>query len=184
MSDRPVKSAHTRPLPAGTSGRTARIDLGKGEEILIVTQPHWLYILLDRTWIFLLLLLGMIATWLLVAGLLWKLVALLVFGCWVLWQLAERASRRYVLTSHRVVAVAGLLRQGVVDAPIRNVRQVTMYKSFPERVLGLGTLGFATAGTGGQDVIWRLVDRPGECFGEARRLIDPPSGAQSQDAAE
>ncbi|GAB5495823.1 MAG: hypothetical protein Phyf2KO_09030 [Phycisphaerales bacterium] len=184
MSDRPVKRANAQPIPADPSGRTARIDLGEGEEILIVTQPHWLYIVLDRSWVFVLLVIGAAATWLFVPGAAWKAVAILALLAWVFWQLAERASRRYVLTSRRVVAIAGLLRQGIVDAPIRNVRQVTMYKSFPERVLGLGTLGFATAGTGGQDVIWRLVDRPGECFGEARRLIDPESNSSAKDNPE
>jgi len=139
-----------------------------------VLSPHWVYVFIDRFMVLVVVLAAGAAIWIFTDGFLAKFAAVLLVLGWLLWQMAERASRRYVLTSRRVVAIAGLLRQKVVDAPIRNVRQVTMYKSIPERVLGLGTLGFATAGTAGQDVIWRLIDRPGERFTEARRLIDAP----------
>jgi len=137
-----------------------------------VIQPHWLYVVLDRPVVSLFLVAVCVGVWFMTDDWLMRLMGVLLLVGWLGWQLAERQSRRYVLTSRRVVAVAGLLRQRVVDAPIRNVRQVTMYKSIPERFLGLGTLGFATAGTGGQDVVWRLIERPGERFGQARKLID------------
>lgn len=164
-------------LPASADERppsAVRIDLSEGEEVLLVVSPHWLYVVLDRTPVFVVLLGACAAVWVLDTPTLARVAIVgLVLG-WVLWQLAERASRRYVLTTRRVVSVAGLLRQKAVDAPIGNVRQVTLYKSIPERVLGLGTLAFATAGTGGQDIVWRLIDRPGERFTEARRWIDRP----------
>lgn len=156
------------------SGAALRIDLSEGEEVILVVSPHWLYVLIDRFGVLVFMLVAGAAIWIFTAGLLPKVMAVLLVVGWIFWQLAERASRRYVLTSRRVVSIAGLLRQKVVDAPITNVRQVTMYKSIPERFLGLGTLGFATAGTGGQDVVWRLIDRPGERFTEARRWIDSP----------
>jgi len=158
------------------SGSALRIDLSEGEEVVLVVSPHWLYILIDRAGVQLFVLAAAVLVWVFTVGALPKFAAVLLVVGWILWQFAERASRRYVLTSRRVVSVAGLLRQKVVDAPIGNVRQVTMYKSIPERLLGLGTLGFATAGTDGQDVIWRLIDRPGERFTEARRWIDRPAG--------
>ena len=157
------------------SGSALQIDLSDGEEVILVVSPHWLYVLIDRFGVLVFVVGVGVVVWILTAGLLPKLAVVLLVVGWILWQFAERASRRYVLTSRRVVAIAGLLRQKVVDAPIGNVRQVTMYKSIPERLLGLGTLGFATAGTGGQDVIWRLIDRPGERFTEARRWIDTPA---------
>lgn len=164
-------------LPAGAEVRppsAVRIDLSEGEEVLLVVSPHWLYVVLDRPGVLLTALIACIAVWIFSDSTLARFAAVLLALGWVLWQFAERASRRYVLTTRRVVSVAGLLRQKAVDAPIGNVRQVTLYKSIPERVLGLGTLAFATAGTGGQDIVWRLIDRPGERFTEARRWIDRP----------
>jgi hypothetical protein len=180
MSHQPVKASRQDVLPANDSGSSVRIDLGDGEEVILVIQPHWLYVLLDRPGVSLFLFASCIGVWFLTDDWLTLLSGSVLLVGWLLWQLAERQSRTYVLTSRRVVAVAGLLRQRVVDAPIQNVRQVTMYKSIPERILGLGSLAFATAGTGGQDVIWRLIERPGERFGQARKLIDPKQAGDSE----
>lgn len=180
MTQQPIKAPRNDVLPAGDSGSAVRIDLSDGEEVILVTRPHWLYLLLDRPGVSLFLIAVCIGVWFITTDWLTRLCGVVLLVGWLLWQLAERQSRTYVLTSRRVVSVAGLLRQRVVDAPIRNVRQVTMYKSIPERVLGLGSLGFATAGTGGQDVVWRLVERPGECFSEARKLIDPKNPGEAE----
>lgn len=180
MSQRPIKAPRQEMLPASDSGSAVRIDLGEGEEVIIVTRPHWLYLLLDRPGVSLFLFAVCIGVWFITTDWLTRLCSVVLLVGWLIWQLAERQSRTYVLTSRRVVAVAGLLRQRVVDAPIKNVRQVTMYKSIPERVLGLGSLAFATAGTGGQDVIWRLIERPGERFGQARKLIDPEQTGEAE----
>lgn len=174
MDERPITPKRIHSPERSDAGSAVRIDLSEGEEVILVLSPHWLYVFIDRFGVLVFALAAGAAIWIFTDGLLAKFAAVLLVLGWLLWQMAERASRRYVLTSRRVVAIAGLLRQKVVDAPIRNVRQVTMYKSIPERVLGLGTLGFATAGTAGQDVIWRLIDRPGERFTEARRWIDAP----------
>ncbi len=179
MDSRPITPKRIDSPERTDAGSAVRIDLSEGEEVILVLSPHWLYVFIDRFAVLVVVLSAGAGIWIFTDGLLAKVAAVLLVLGWLLWQLAERASRRYVLTSRRVVSIAGLLRQKVVDAPIRNVRQVTMYKSIPERVLGLGTLGFATAGTGGQDVVWRLIDRPGERFVEARRLIDAPGAQES-----
>lgn len=181
MDSRPITPRRLAPSTETDAGSALRIDLSEGEEVVLVLSPHWLYILLDRPGVLLTSLIACIAVWIFSDSAIARFAAVLLVLGWLLWQLAERASRRYVLTTTRVVAIAGLLRQKVVDAPIRNVRQVTMFKSIPERVLGLGTLGFATAGTAGQDVVWRLIDRPGERFGEARRLIDVPRAQEREE---
>lgn len=178
MDSRPITPKRIATPVRTDAGASVRIDLSEGEEVILVVSPHWLYILLDRMGVLVFVIVAGLAIWIFTDGALLKLGAVVLVVGWLFWQLAERASRRYVLTSRRVVSVAGLLRQKVVDAPIRNVRQVTMFKSIPERILGLGTLGFATAGTAGQDVVWRLIDRPAERFTEARRLIDQPGTAQ------
>lgn len=178
MNSRPITPRRIASPERSDAGGGVRIDLSEGEEVILVLSPHWLYIALDRSGVLLAVLAAGVAVWVLTDGFLMGVASAVPVLGWLLWQLAERASRRYILTSRRVVSVAGLLRQKVVDAPIGNVRQVTMFKSIPERILGLGTLGFATAGTAGQDVVWRLIDRPGARFAEARRLIDRAPGPE------
>ncbi len=148
-----------------------RIDLGQGEELVLSLKPHWIFILIDRMPVLIASIALAVAGGLLASGALRVfLVALPVI--WLLWQFIERASRTYVLTDRRVVMVAGVLRQAVVDAPLANVRQVSVFRSIPERVLGLGTVAFATAGTGGQDIIWRVLDRPLDTLRIARDTLD------------
>ncbi|MBX3366481.1 MAG: dephospho-CoA kinase [Phycisphaeraceae bacterium] len=58
-------------------------------------------------------------------------------------------SRLYVITERRVVIVAGPLSQAAADLGLDRVQHVTVTKSLVERVLGLGTVGIATAGSDG-----------------------------------
>ena len=154
-----------------------RIDLGEGEELMLSLKPHWIYILIDRP--------IALAASITIAGLgAWLLDGVAQFAifllpiAWLAWQLIERASRTYVLTDRRVVMIAGVLRQAIVDAPLANVRQVTVIRSISERFLGLGTVAFATAGTGGQDIVWRVLDRPLDALRIARDALDA-SGSQA-----
>ncbi|MEL7483314.1 MAG: PH domain-containing protein [Planctomycetota bacterium] len=148
-----------------------RIDLGEGEELVLSLKPHWIYILIDRPLVLALSIGAAGGGTQLLDGIA-QLASLLIPIIWLAWQLIERASRTYVLTDRRVVMIAGVLRQTIVDAPLANVRQVTVIRSIPERILGLGTVAFATAGTGGQDIIWRVLDRPVETLRVARDTLD------------
>ena len=119
MSEQPITAPKPEPLWADDPANAVRIDLGQGEEVILVIRPHWLYVLLDRMGLVVLLLLANVAVWFVTGDWGVRLAGAVLLVGWVLWQFAERASRRYVLTTRRVVAVAGLLRQRVVDAPIK-----------------------------------------------------------------
>lgn len=173
-SDAPAEET---PRLGDAGGPPQRIDLGEGERLVLSLQPHWIYVLIDRPLV--------LALSIGAAGLgtqlfdgLAEFAAFLLPVAWILWQLIERASRTYVLTDRRVVMIAGVLRQAVVDAPLANVRQVSIIRSIPERLLGLGTVRFATAGTGGQDLIWRVLDHPLDTLRIARDTLDA-TGAKS-----
>lgn len=157
--------------PALEASAHLRIDLGDGEELLLSLSPHWIFILLDRP----LVLASSLAVAAFAALVLEGPASALGFAApvaWLVWQLVERASRTYVLTDRRVVMIAGVLRQAVVDVPITNVLQASVFRTIPERLLGLGTVTFATAGTGGQDIRWRVLDRPLDTLRVARDAID------------
>lgn len=105
-----------------------------------------------------------LAAWVLLRGvvdhawsdrLLW--IALAWLAAHLLWGVLARASRRYELTDRRLTVRAGVLRRVAGDVPLRNVQHVTMTRSLAERVLGLGTIGVATAGADGAAVRWLMV---------------------------
>ncbi|MBX3317628.1 MAG: dephospho-CoA kinase [Phycisphaeraceae bacterium] len=66
-------------------------------------------------------------------------------------------SRLYVITGRRVVIVAGPLSQAAADLGLDRVQHVTVTRSLVERVLGLGTVGIATAGSNGPAIRMLMV---------------------------
>ena len=76
------------------------------------------------------------------------------------WQFLEWISRVYVLTDRRIVRVKGVLRVEVFETALKNVQHTTMIFSIRERMFGLGTIGFATAGTALYEAAWTMIARP------------------------
>ncbi|MCW5775518.1 MAG: dephospho-CoA kinase [Phycisphaeraceae bacterium] len=104
----------------------------------------------------------------------WTVLA--VGGLKLLWETAVWASRRYTLTDRRVVRVSGVLRRVTVEARLERVQHVVLYRSLGERLLGLGTIGFATAGTDTIEVAWVMIGRPREMWVKAKEAIDMRTG--------
>lgn len=84
-------------------------------------------------------------------------------------------SRLYVVTDRRVVIVAGVLSQAAADLPLHRVQHVTVTRTLVERVLGLGTVGIATAGADGPAIRMLMLARPAAMV----ELIRAPHGARS-----
>lgn len=158
----------------------------EGETILLAIRPSVLFLLLFPLWAYAgLAVLGFVlwvtfritglgldpsrAAWM--AG----IAILLRFA----WAALEWVTRLYVLTDRRLITVAGVLRQGVSDLPLTRIQHVTLHKSLRERVFGLGTLAFATAGTGGYDAAWRMLDRPARTMHRIREAIAHARGPGS-----
>jgi uncharacterized membrane protein YdbT with pleckstrin-like domain len=78
----------------------------------------------------------------------------------LIWQLLEWVSRVYVLTDRRVLRVRGVLTVQVFEAPLPQVQHTRLLLTLRERLLGLGSIGFATAGTGGYDAYWIMISQP------------------------
>ena len=79
---------------------------------------------------------------------------------YVFWQFLEWLSRVYVLTDRRVIRVKGVVRVQVFEAPLRQIQHTETIFSLPERLMGLGTITFATAGTGGVEAAWEMIASP------------------------
>jgi hypothetical protein len=76
------------------------------------------------------------------------------------WQAMEWMSRAYVLTDRRASARGGVVRTTVFQAPLKNIQHTAVFASLRERVTGLGTIGFATAGSDTFDSLWLMVRNP------------------------
>jgi len=80
----------------------------------------------------------------------------------VIWKLFDWANRIYVLTDKRIISRRGVLVVSLVEAPLHRVQHSAVYARVRERVLALGTIGFATAGSDGFEIVWNMVNAPSE----------------------
>ncbi len=78
----------------------------------------------------------------------------------LIWALLVWTSHIYILTNLRILTIKGVLNVNVFGAPLRKIQRTVLYKSLLLRILGLGTIGFATAATTGFDSTWVMIPRP------------------------
>jgi hypothetical protein len=76
------------------------------------------------------------------------------------WQLLEWGSRIYVLTDRRIITRGGVLRLAVFQTQLRNIQHTSVFASVRERACGLGTIGFATAGSDTFESFWVMIRQP------------------------
>lgn len=76
------------------------------------------------------------------------------------WQFLVWLSHVYVLTDRRIIRVSGVLRVSVFETALKQVQHTTAYFSIRERLFGLGSIGFATAGTAMIETWWLMVNNP------------------------
>jgi hypothetical protein len=81
-------------------------------------------------------------------------------GVRLFWQFLEWLSRIYVLTDRRIIRVKGVLRVQVFETPLKQVQHTYALFSIRERLFGLGTMAFTTAGTAFIEATWEMVARP------------------------
>lgn len=91
----------------------------------------------------------------------------MLIGVRLVWAEVVRRVRRYVLTDRRVLARYGVLRRTVVAVPLDRIQHTVVTRRVRERFAGLGSVGFATAGTGSFDVVWAGVRSPDEAHAAA-----------------
>ena len=87
----------------------------------------------------------------------------------LLWQCLDWWSRIYVLTDRRVVRRMGVLHVSVFEAQLRNIQHTSVFMPLRERLFGLGTIGFATAGSDVFDAFWVMVRSP---FAVHRQVVE------------
>jgi uncharacterized membrane protein YdbT with pleckstrin-like domain len=81
-------------------------------------------------------------------------------GARLFWEFLEWLSRTYVLTDRRVIRIKGVMRVQVFEAPLSQIQHTVTTFALRERLFGLGTIGFATAGTAFVEAYWEMLSRP------------------------
>ena len=71
-------------------------------------------------------------------------------------------ARFYVLTDRRVLRIRGVLSVQIFECPLTRIQNTSLVMTLAERVVGLGTLYFATAGTAGYEAAWLMIAKPRE----------------------
>jgi len=85
------------------------------------------------------------------------LIILVIIGGWMLRTYAKWYSSHFVVTSHRVIYRAGVLRKNGMQIPLERVNNVNFSQTVFERMLGAGDLLIESGGEGGQE---RFSDIP------------------------
>lgn len=79
----------------------------------------------------------------------------------LVWATLQWATRAYGLSDGgRLWAAFGVLNRRRNEVGVEQVRSVSVDKPFFQRLLGLGSIGFATAATSGFEVAWVIVADP------------------------
>ena len=143
--------------------------LGPDEVIVLLLRPSVLYIVLSS--------LGTLVASLVIGLVIayaahfpwspWKESHAVLFGgglaCMRLaWAWLDWINHAYALTDRRVIARRGILRTALYEAPLTRIQNTIVVQSMRERLCGLGTLGFATAGRGTFDAFWESIASPFE----------------------
>lgn len=89
----------------------------------------------------------------------------------VFWQFLVWLSHVYVLTDRRIIRVQGVTRVSVFETSLKQVQHTTAHYSIRERLFGLGSIGFATAGTAVIDAWWQMVAKPLEVHQQITRAL-------------
>ncbi len=141
--------------------------LQPGELIILMIKPSPLYILLAplRT-LAIIVVLALIIDQLTRFGAMHisrqdiVLATVILVGLRLFWQFLEWVSRVYVLTDRRIIRVKGVVRVEVFEAALKQVQHTEAIFTLRERLFGLGSISFATAGTAIPEAFWHMLAKP------------------------
>jgi uncharacterized membrane protein YdbT with pleckstrin-like domain len=83
----------------------------------------------------------------------------------------EWVSRLYVLTDRRVIRIKGVFNIDVFEAPLVKIQNTYLTFALHERLVSVGTILFATAGTAGIEASWQNINQPLEVHERIRAAI-------------
>lgn len=98
-------------------------------------------------------------------------VGLWVIGLRLGWAVLQWMGRCYVLTDRRVLRQRGVLNIQVFECALDRLQNTFIQRTLVQRILGIGNILFATAGTGAVEAMWQHVRDPGDVHRQVTRAI-------------
>ena len=80
-------------------------------------------------------------------------------------------SRLYVLTNRRVMRIRGIFNVDLFECPLIKIQNTFLTLALYERLCRLGSIHFATAGTGQIEATWQHIAHPLEAHEQVRDAI-------------
>jgi uncharacterized membrane protein YdbT with pleckstrin-like domain len=84
----------------------------------------------------------------------------------------RRVSTKYLITNQRLRISRGVVRRHVQETRLERVQNVNYQQSVLDRVLGVGTVDFDTAGTDDSEFRFEWVDGPEEVVRAVDRAVE------------
>lgn len=109
-------------------------------------------------------------------------IAIGVAGVRLLIATLQWVSRLYVLTNRRIMRIRGIFNVDIFECQLTRIQNLFLRFAIYERIFGLGTIGFATAGTGGVEASWENINYPLEVHERVRAAISKARGDDGEDA--
>jgi len=152
--------------------------LDEGEIVILAIKPSLWYVLFDAARVLTALIVIILVTRYILAEELrpaWSRVTYQLCAAAVLAQLTVSffrwLSRLYVLTNRRIIRIRGVFNVDVFEASLARIQNTYLTLAIHERLVGLGSIQFLTAGTAGIEATWQNINRPLEVHEEIRRAI-------------
>jgi len=84
----------------------------------------------------------------------------------------KQITQKYTVTTHQLEMRQGIISKKTSEISIKNIRNIKLNQGIGQRLLGIGDLFFASAGTGGVEIAFRGIPDPGGWKGKINRLIE------------
>jgi uncharacterized membrane protein YdbT with pleckstrin-like domain len=170
-----AQGARTSPLAAADLLPAHLLD---GDEIVILAiKPSlWFVVFMSIRWLAAMVLVIVLAGWL-GHRITYLDAAMIVQGAVALaaarlgFAVLQWVSRLYVLTNRRIMRLTGILNVDLFECPLTKIQNTYLTLTWYERLTGVGTISFATAGTGGVEASWTNVNNPLELHERVRSAI-------------
>ncbi len=78
----------------------------------------------------------------------------------ILWAILDRASRKYTITSKRIVVRRGIIAKRVNEIEIKDMRFINSTQNIWQRLLGYGDVIVGSAATGGLEIVIKNIVEP------------------------
>jgi len=151
--------------------------LDGGEIVIFAVKPSlWFIIFTSTRWLIAMLLIILTSRWIsdLIPSLTSEMIAqgaLILAAVRLGFAMLQWVSRLYVLTNRRVMRLTGILNIDLFECQLTKIQNTYLTLTWYERLTRVGTISFATAGTGGIEASWTNVNNPLELHERVRSAI-------------